>query len=1261
MLKFLNKWIRRQQEEAFRSAYITALESRKMPDRLEAAQFALEIVDELEPWPLSETVPKNRAIGKLHGALARTYMDLGIEDPPRYSSLALEAANESLKYLTPADGPVWAVAITNLSIIYADRLDGNRAENIEKAIEAAEAALEVLNRERDSPEWINAMANLGGYYAERERGNRAENIEISIRCFEEVLEEEIKNGSPLAQARVMIGLGASYADSRKHSKEHNIEKAIECLEKARDLLSEDETPSDWATVHRHLSEAYQDRILGNPSDNIRNALDANDKCRAVLEKLRLWDRWAATMMTRMRLLEACPYGDRGSNLREALRAGDAALQIFTADDYPEKHDLAIQSLNNVRRLLFDDNRADTLEDIIRQSESALQVVSPESDAERCASLLVTLGNAYAERINGDRSENLERSITLLEKAVALTDQYAKPVPWGITMNGLAQSYMERTNGLMADNIEYAMALCEAALVVVSNQTDPDEHSAILETLGEGYTRRIRGDRIDNLTRALQIYETADQRRDKKKNPESWLRLEQKYLQAEFILNSLTPLRSSPDAAPDGQEPLDAEKYLKSLRISAAIVSVENDPRTWMAAHLFLADTYTRVTPQVSIDDVVPFTTAIIANCQEAVDIYESMLPVTRRLGDKNQEAILHSRIGVAYGLMYIFADARKKSASENSDTGHRYAHERRKYYKYAVAAHTAALEIETIENFPRKHLKTALSLGRLNFYERDWSAADKWFTSAAAAANQILGDIELSESDMKDVLGDLGAMAALGPYVSLMLDKPSRALELAESGRARLLAKALTLESLPMSSESRSKVHGIQNKISVHERRLSSPMLFDRITPFKNSVALRREIRSLVEEADLARSFENSASIALEEILTNGSVIVIPVLTEAGGRIVISLLRDGKPEIHVAESKAVGTVREIIESSGNGIEWRKQYLRFSDGIPDEALFEAGKALGEVFATPLSSALESLGVPPGTHLDILPQGALGILPLALARDDISGKLLLDQYEFSLSPSLTVLRQANRRAAAIPRSLMAFAYPEKNRQDELQFAETELELLRSWFSEKGSWFSNDGNWKKDFEERYPDPAEIIKVLPGKDIWHFATHGSFYPPDPLRSGLDLGRSSRLTLEKLFETSGLGTPRLVVLSACDTGLYDLTRFPDEFIGLPSGFLQAGAAGVIATLWPVEDLSTALLVGRFYEGYLDRRLKPSSALRAAQLWLRNAPVDDVWDTLTAWKTKGYYVGDISREFLVNLGKERDSDCPFSSPLYWGGFVHYGV
>jgi len=58
-------------------------------------------------------------------------------------------------------------------------------------------------------------------------------------------------------------------------------------------------------------------------------------------------------------------------------------------------------------------------------------------------------------------------------------------------------------------------------------------------------------------------------------------------------------------------------------------------------------------------------------------------------------------------------------------------------------------------------------------------------------------------------------------------------------------------------------------------------------------------------------------------------------------------------------------------------------------------------------------------------------------------------------------------------------------------------------------------------------------------------------------------------------------------------------TQLPDEAIGLPTALMEAGAAGVVASLWSVADNSTAQLMAHFH------RLWRHEALRFAQIELR--------------------------------------------------------
>jgi CHAT domain-containing protein/tetratricopeptide (TPR) repeat protein len=142
-----------------------------------------------------------------------------------------------------------------------------------------------------------------------------------------------------------------------------------------------------------------------------------------------------------------------------------------------------------------------------------------------------------------------------------------------------------------------------------------------------------------------------------------------------------------------------------------------------------------------------------------------------------------------------------------------------------------------------------------------------------------------------------------------------------------------------------------------------------------------------------------------------------------------------------------------------------------------------------------------------------------------------------------------------------------------------------------------------------------------LTGYRIVHFATHGIIDSATPALSGLMLSRVGEhgepregfLGLRDIYNLR-LGAD-LVVLSACETALGKEVR-GEGLVGLTQGFLYAGAKQVVATLWRVEDRSTAELMSRFYHGLLIEGHSPAAALRRAQLAIQQ---DKRWRSPYYW------------------------------------------
>jgi len=83
------------------------------------------------------------------------------------------------------------------------------------------------------------------------------------------------------------------------------------------------------------------------------------------------------------------------------------------------------------------------------------------------------------------------------------------------------------------------------------------------------------------------------------------------------------------------------------------------------------------------------------------------------------------------------------------------------------------------------------------------------------------------------------------------------------------------------------------------------------------------------------------------------------------------------------------------------------------------------------------------------------------------------------------------------------------------------------------------------------------------------------------------------------------------VLASERQSAAVDLRRLPDEFVGLPTGFLVSGVATFVGTLWPTGDVPAALMTMRIIELMFPRdpsakALSPARALRQARAWLRN-------------------------------------------------------
>ena len=107
-----------------------------------------------------------------------------------------------------------------------------------------------------------------------------------------------------------------------------------------------------------------------------------------------------------------------------------------------------------------------------------------------------------------------------------------------------------------------------------------------------------------------------------------------------------------------------------------------------------------------------------------------------------------------------------------------------------------------------------------------------------------------------------------------------------------------------------------------------------------------------------------------------------------------------------------------------------------------------------------------------------------------------------------------------------------------------------------------------------------------------------------DSIPEGIDDGI---LTAQEIAHTDLRGCD-LVVLSACETALGDITN--EGVMGLQRGFKKAGANTILMSLWKVDDQASSLLLTKFYENLLSKKMPKIDALKKAQDYVRNYEIE---------------------------------------------------
>ncbi|MEJ5313563.1 MAG: CHAT domain-containing protein, partial [Anaerolinea sp.] len=554
--------------------------------------------------------------------------------------------------------------------------------------------------------------------------------------------------------------------------------------------------------------------------------------------------------------------------------------------------------------------------------------------------------------------------------------------------------------------------------------------------------------------------------------------------------------------------------------------------------------------------------------------------------------------------------------------------------------------------------RAATALSRLNFLCRDWQGVLQSAQAAHVPLEELLA-MQSESGGSEDWLAEAQGLPIRTAFARLQEQPadPRKAVEALEEGRGQLLREALyrqsaAVERLP--SLGFKTLYEDWKKTVEEERRLLNLPFAERHPGwFEDLPAARARVKAVAGEIrqQAGSSYPEFRyflqSLPFEEIQhqAQDAPLVYLAATPYGGFALI-VRAQGEPQAVDLPLLHEQTLRERVLGGGKRRRVPGAYLGayqhwlnlgkifpiFQTAWQDEldALLEW---LGEAVMAPLLEALSG-----EERAVLIPGGWLGILPLHAARLP-QGGYALDRMTFTYAPGAHALYHARQHQNGNGEHLLAVENP----REDLIFTPWEVRAARRYFPGRCTHLRG----------KKATLQAVEQALPEAGILHFSTHGSAGWGDSQRAALALANSQSLSLKRVYALH-LQRAQVAILSACETAVPGL-KAPDEVLSLPAGWMLAGVPRVIGSLWAVDDLSTALLITRFYDLWQGAGKPIPEALREAQRWLRDTPPEELRSYCRKYPDRE--VGQAFHRYLTLF-----SDSPnFAHPFFWAGFACVGL
>jgi CHAT domain-containing protein len=632
-------------------------------------------------------------------------------------------------------------------------------------------------------------------------------------------------------------------------------------------------------------------------------------------------------------------------------------------------------------------------------------------------------------------------------------------------------------------------------------------------------------------------------------------------------------------------------------------------------------------------------------------------------------------------------------------------------YRYAVSSLENAAALVDPKQDVRRAAILYRDLGDVHFQQNAWMSAHSAYVHTTDFIQDLIS-VTFTMKDLQLLVGDFMHVFSNDAYALVQLERYQDAVLVLDQGKTRFINPVLGHSALAIGGLADKDKEEIRRACWWILRREEEMNATD--SQRRSDDELREELRlahlrlrALIESAlrasglDEETVFDLSWQLITGLIPEHGAMIATLTTTKGGGAFVIPHQQTTLTKEHFVELQGLtwDAVRTLLHGAG-GVEtgWIEPFSELTEQGWPEKVDRIGAKIWDMFIEKIYERIVKFGITSRATLVVIPSSGLGLVPWKAAYRDVSGQRQypLGSYVISFSPSIYVLRASlvrseesarstgNRRRvlvssdAASPEfhdsshaffsssnysfsfesieaepvsrdpSILAIVDP----SGDLEYARAERELIFSLFAPSQSMdLSYHSAWL----------VELERWAPGYNYLHFACHAVYNYFDPMSSYLLLEGQQRLTFGQIIASLNLYAARLVVLSACESGLTQ-SRSADEHLGLGAGFLLAGAPAILSTLWPVDDASTMLMIQRFYYLHLQEKLSPAAALASAQEWLMAQTNEELAEFFSRYcASPSEALSAASRSAFDFHVKSDPKLAPYKHPYHWAGFTLVGI